>query len=62
MAQCIKDLSLSLLWLWLLLWCGFDPWPGNFRMLPKEKRKEKKRKEKKIVEAKEGIQKNYMCT
>ena len=26
----VKDLVLSLLWLWLLLWCMFDPWPGNF--------------------------------
>ena len=31
-AQKVKDLALSLLWLWLLLWCGFDPWPGNFHM------------------------------
>ena len=26
MAQWVKDLVLSLLWL------GFDPWPGNFHM------------------------------
>ena len=32
MAPQIKDLALSLLWLWLLLWCGFDPWPRNFCM------------------------------
>ena len=25
-----KDLALSLLWLWLPLWCVFDPWPRNF--------------------------------
>ena len=31
-AQRIKDLVLSLLCLWLLLWCGFDPWLGNFHM------------------------------
>ena len=24
---------MSLLWLRSLLWCGFDPWPGNFCML-----------------------------
>ena len=53
MAQWIKDLSLSLLWLWLLLWCGFDPWPGNFRMLPKEKRKEKEKKGKENCGGKE---------
>ena len=29
-AQQFKDLALSLLWLRLLLWCRFDPWPGNF--------------------------------
>ena len=23
---------LTLLWLWLLLWHGFKPWPGNFLM------------------------------
>ena len=28
-AQWVKDPVLSLLWLWLLLWCGFDPWPTN---------------------------------
>ena len=33
MSQGVKDLALSLLWLWLLLWHGFDPWPGNFCML-----------------------------
>ena len=26
MAQQVKDL---LLWLWLLLWNGFNPWLGN---------------------------------
>ena len=38
--QQIKDLALSLQQLRLLLWCGFDPWPGNFYMLqawPKKK-------------------------
>ena len=30
-AQQVKDLALSLLWLRSLLWCcGFNPWPGNF--------------------------------
>ena len=33
MAQWVKDLALSLLWLWLSLWCGFDPWPENFQVL-----------------------------
>ena len=31
--QWVKDLALSLLWLQSLLWRGFYPWPGNFRML-----------------------------
>ena len=31
-AQQVKDLAWSLLWLGLLLWLGFDPWPGNFHM------------------------------
>ena len=34
MAQQVRDPMLPLLWLRLLLWCGFDPWPGNaFHML-----------------------------
>ena len=42
MAQWIRDLVLSLLWLRsLLLRHGFDPWPENFLMsqaCPKEKK------------------------
>ena len=30
--QQVKDLALSLQWLWSLLWHGFDPWPRNFHM------------------------------
>ena len=36
----VKDLAVSLLWLGLLLWLKFDPWPGNFCMvwaLPKKR-------------------------
>ena len=40
----IKDLVVSLLWLWLQLWRGFDPSPGNFHM-KKEKKKKGERKE-----------------
>ena len=29
MAQWVKDLVWSLLWLWWQLWHRFDPWPGN---------------------------------
>ena len=32
LAQWVKDPALPLLWLRLLLWRGFDPWPGNFHM------------------------------
>ena len=41
MAQQVKDLVWSLLWLWLLLDLGSDPWLENFRMLwawPKKKK------------------------
>ena len=41
MAQRVNDLALSLQWLESLLWCSFDPWPGNFHMLwvwPKKKK------------------------
>ena len=33
MAQRVKELALSLLWLRLQLWCGFNPWPWNFCIL-----------------------------
>ena len=45
MPRHIKDLALSLLWLRLLLWYGFDHWPGNFHIpwvWPKTKDKELK--------------------
>ena len=42
-AQQIKDLALSLLWLWLQLWYRFDPWPGNFLMLWTQPKKKKKK-------------------
>ena len=32
-AQWVKDLALSLLWLRSLLWYKFDLWSGNFHML-----------------------------
>ena len=49
MVQWVKDLVLflqqlrSLLWLRLLLWRRFDPWPGNFHMLQAWSKKKKKR-------------------
>ena len=50
MAQQVKDLELTLLWLWLQLRCEFDPWPRNFcvqQVQPFEKKKKRKRKRKK---------------
>ena len=47
MAQQVKDLVLSLLWLGLLLRCGFDLWPGNFHVLqvpPKTNKQTNKQK------------------
>ena len=47
MGQQVKDLALSLLWLCLQLWRGFDPWPGHVHMTqarPKKKKKERKQK------------------
>ena len=43
MAQQVKDPKLSLQWLKLLLWQGFDPWLRNFHMpwVPEKKKKKK---------------------
>ena len=30
MVQQVKDMALSLQWLQLLLWHGFNPWPRNW--------------------------------
>ena len=51
MAQWVKDPGLSLLWLWLLLWCGFYLWPGNFCLpwvQPKQTKKNKQKNPKKV--------------
>ena len=53
MAQWVRDLALSLLWLGLLLWHGFDPWPGNFHMLCMWQKKKKKKKEEEEEEEEE---------
>ena len=51
MAEQVKDMTLSLLWLCLQLaqlWHGLDPWPRNFHMLqarPNKKKKKKKKEE-----------------
>ena len=43
MKQQVKDPVLSLQQLGLLLWCGFNPWPGNFHMPWVQKKKKKKK-------------------
>ena len=42
MAQQVKDLVLSLKWLWSHLWHRLNPWPGNFHMWPEQPKKKKK--------------------
>ena len=44
-AQWVKDLALSLQRLGSLLWCGFEPWPGNFPHGAGAAKKKKKRRE-----------------
>ena len=43
-AHWVKDSVLSLQWLRSLLWCGFDPWPGNVHVLWEWQEKKKKEK------------------
>ena len=40
----VRDPALSLLWLRLLLWHGFDPWLRNFCISQCGKKKKKKKK------------------
>ena len=47
MAQQVKDLVLSRLWLWLQLWHRFDPWHRTSACLRSSQKKKKKKKEKK---------------
>ena len=51
MVQWVKDLVLSLPWLWLLLWSGFDPWPGGFPCAESSAKKKAHFKKIKIQEA-----------
>ena len=44
MAQWLKALALSLLWLGLLLWHGFDLWPRSFHMLQGQQKNKTKTK------------------
>lgn len=39
--QWVKDLALSLLWLLILLWCGFNTWLRNFCMVQVQPKKKK---------------------
>ena len=45
-AQWVKDPALSLWQLGLLLWHGFNAWPGNFHMLQAQQKKKKQKKPK----------------
>ena len=49
MAQQVKDWALSVQWLGWLLWCRFDPWPGEIShamdMVKKKKEQEKEKEE-----------------
>ena len=58
MAQGVKDPALSLQWSRSLLWCGFDPWSGNFHMLQvkqgKKEKKKERRKERRKEEGQDG--------
>ena len=45
----MKDLVLSLLWLRLLLWLGFDPSPSQGCGQKKKKKKQKKKPNKPVV-------------
>ena len=47
MAQQVKDLA-SLQRLGSLLWHGFNPWLGDFHMLPRARPKKKKKKKNRI--------------
>ena len=43
----VKDPAVSLQWLRLLLWWGFDLWSGNFHTPQAWQKKKKKKKKKK---------------
>jgi len=45
MAQLVKDLTLSLMWLWLQLCQGFNRWPANFCWCNQKKKKKKEKNE-----------------
>lgn len=51
--QWVQDLVLSLQWLSLKLWQGFDPWPWNFMCLDAAKEKKKKTEAKNPKEIRE---------
>ena len=52
MVHWVKDLVLSLLWPWSLLWYGCNPWPGSYHMPQVQPKKE--RKKKKLAEGYDG--------
>ena len=57
-AQWVKDMALSLWWLWLQLWCGLNSWPRNSaccrHVKKKERGKERRKREKGRKEGRKG--------
>ena len=51
MVHWVKDLVLSLLWPWSLLWYGCNPWPGSYHMPQVQPKKERKKKRKNLLRA-----------
>ena len=49
--QWVKDPPLSPQRLGSMLWCGLDPWPGNFQMLPERPKKDKRKGEEKKIKS-----------
>ena len=58
--QWVKYLVVLLQWPRLLLWCGFDPWPGNFQSTGTEKKmNEEERNITEVTEKKKTLMKFY---
>ena len=55
--QWVKHPAMSLPHLRKLLWCGFDPWPGNFHVTWGQKKEKKKvtKDQKKMHIAERGL-------
>ena len=56
----VEDPPLSLLWLQLLLWHRFEPWPRNFHVSPAQLKKKKKKKKKEKKKRKKKMSKLFL--